>query len=185
MRRGFLAGLVLLGTLAGCDEGDLPAVACAATAGPSSPEDTLFVRPLLGATLPGDGADVLVRVDSLHVLGAVSFSSPPPPSAAAVSLALTTDATFQGCLSPSPGGFRLHAAEAPRGRLWIRVSSNRPVVVHAPRLVTPAATGDGSGSTGGPAGPGAASGDLGFLTVLPGTSARARWDFTRGQAEPR
>ncbi len=182
MRPAVLAGVLWLGILAGCDPVGPPAVSCASTAGPSTPDDTLFIQPLLGAPPRRGRTDVLVRVDSLHVRGAVSFSAPPPPTAAAVSIALTTDATFQGCLNPAPGGFRLLAAEAPRGKLWIRVSSNRPVVVHAPSLATPPGTVPERSDA---ALPGPPSRPDRFLTIAPGSSARRRWDVGSAPGEPR
>lgn len=162
MRRAVLLGLV--GLLGACRDSGPPTVVCASTPGASGPGDTLAVSLTLGAAPPDGEADVLVRVDPLSTRGALSFSAPPPPTAGAVSLALTADATFQGCANASPGGFRLHADEAPVGRLWIRVSSDRPVVVQAPRLAPPGAV------AGGPALDGPAS-----LTILPGSSGRARW----------
>lgn len=183
MRPAAVVGLLWLGALAGCDQVEPPVVACASTAGPSAPDDALVVQPLLGEAPRGGETDVLVRVDSLHLRGAVSFSTPPPTNAAAVSLALTTDATFQGCLNPAPGGFRLHAAEAPRGRLWIRISSNRPVVVHAPRVA--ASTARAPDGDDGPPGARAQPDAESTLTVLPGTSGRARWEVTPDRDEPR
>jgi hypothetical protein len=184
LRRTFLTGLVWLSTLAGCNEIGLPSVACVSTPGPAGLEDTLYVRLLLGVAPPEDQADVLVRVDPLNARGAVSFSAPPPPNAGAVSLAVTSDATFQGCLNPSPGGFRIHAREAPLGKLWIRVSSNRPVVIHPPRLAAhgPAPTRDIRRG----AGAGAQSSEPPEgLTVLPRASARARWNVATGLMGPR
>ncbi len=159
-------------------------MACVSTTGPAGLKDTLHVRLLLGVAPPEDQADVLVRVDPLNVRGAVSFSTTPPPNAGAVSLAVTSDATFQGCLNPSPGGFQLHAAAAPLGKLWIRVSSNRPVVVHPPRLAAHDADPTGDTSRDGTARAPSSDPREG-LAVLPGASARARWNLATEVVAPR
>ena len=70
---------------------------------------------------------LLLRVDPLSERGAVMFEEGTPGTAAAAAIALTTSGTFEGCLSAAPQGFELRASAAPRGRVWLRVSSNVPV----------------------------------------------------------
>lgn len=91
--------------------------------------DTLDVR--LHVTEPprSNAVRLMVRVDPLSEPGAVAFGEGAPGTAAAVALALTEAAVFQGCLGRAPSGFRLLASAAPRARAWLRVSADRPVTV--------------------------------------------------------
>lgn len=82
----------------------------------------------------GDGAlrdrgRLIVRVDPLDEPGAVHFDPGVPRTAGAASLGVEPGGQFQGCIGMEPAGFRLHASDAPRGRLWVRVSADRPVEV--------------------------------------------------------
>ncbi len=166
--------LVLLLGLTACGGGDGPIPVACGSVPPTDPDvlaDTLELTVVL-AERPTRSTEVLVRVDPLTERGAVLFSGTPPESAAAVSAALTTDAVFQGCINERADGFRLRAEEAPIGRVWVRVSSNRPVSV---RLVTEAPGAEPR------AGPPAASGPPGgpevtaTLVVPPGSSGRRAW----------
>lgn len=166
-----LALLLGVGACVG-GEGPVP-VACSSLspAGPDGFADTLEVTIVL-AERPTRPTDVLVRVDPLSERGAVLFADTPPESAAAVSASLTTDAVFQGCINERADGFRLRAEEAPIGRVWVRVSSNRPVAV---RLETEA-----SGTEFGSRLPDRADGALDTertpaLVVAPGASGRREW----------
>lgn len=100
---------------------------------------------------------LLVRVDPLSERGAVLFAEGTPPTAGAVSVALTTSAVFQGCVADAPSGFELRAPEAPRGRIWLRVSSNLPVVARLDIGSTPAGSGESDAR----------------VVVAPGTSGQA------------
>jgi hypothetical protein len=105
--------------------------------------DTLTVIMRIDRHSPNRPPRLLVRVDPLSEPGAVVFEEGTPATAAAASAALTTSATFQGCIASAPSSFELRALEAPLGRVWLRVSSNVPV---AARLVVGATQGAPSGS---------------------------------------
>lgn len=156
-----LRSLVAATLLAACTSvPDLVPVTCAATTLPAdgppvAPADTLDLVIHLDRSPKGA---VLVRVDPLDEDGVVTFQGTPPPTAAAVAMALTLSGTFQGCVAPAAPGFVLRAPEAPREKAWVRVSSDRPVRVEVRtgegREVTRVVTG---------------------LSVDPGASARADW----------
>lgn len=175
--------LALLLGVAACVGGEGPVpVACGSLspAGPEGYADTLEVTVVL-AERPTRPTDVLVRVDPLSERGAVLFSGTPPESAAAVSASLTTDAVFQGCINERADGFRLRAQKAPIGRVWVKVSSNRPVAV---RLETEApATEFGTPR------PDPADGTLDVeqtaaLIVAPGASGRRAWPLAAPSRNP-
>ncbi len=131
-KRALLAtGLVL----AACGFGDpamLP-VQCAVLPGPAEGAVPVGSGDSLGIVLHIDSisraGEVLVRVDGLSEVGALRFETRPPPTAGAVSLASTTAGVFQGCFGEAPAGFVLRTPRAPRDKVWIRVSSDRPVIV--------------------------------------------------------
>jgi len=108
---------------------------------------------------------LIVRVDPLNDPGAVHFAPEVPRTAAAAALAVTADGTFHGCLGEAPVGFRLHAGAAPRGRLWVRVSSDRAVAV---RLFLPDGVRAEAASNGG------------VVRVDPGASLSVRWGPENG-----
>jgi len=97
-------------------------------------EGVLALDVRLGHAAPRGKGRLIVRVDPLDEPGAVHFAPEVPRTAAAASLSVTADGTFHGCLGEAPAGFRLHADAAPRGRIWVRVSSDRAVAV---RLLLP------------------------------------------------
>lgn len=176
MERRALSGAafaVLLG-LGSCGGGEGPIPVACGSIPPTDPDvlaDTLELTVVL-AERPTRSTDVLVRVDPLSERGAVLFSDAAPESAAAVSASLTTDAVFQGCISERAEGFLLRAEEAPIGRVWVKVSSNRPVAVRlvneAPGAEPGAAPPAASETTGGPEG-------TATFVVEPGSSGRRAW----------
>ena len=95
------------------------------------PEDILELFVVLDSVPAGPGS-VRVRVDALGEPGLVTFFMP-PPTAAAAGMALQPPATFQGCAAVAPVGIELRAPEAPRSKVWVRVSTDRPVRVR-PRV---------------------------------------------------
>lgn len=159
----FIAFGFLLAAVACAPERELIPVTCVTTTSravesgrDSSRQDTLRVYVAL-AEVPPRRTEILVRVDPLDQRGAVMFQGIPPETAAAASLALEADAVFQGCMSTGPEAFLLRARAAPAGRLWMRISSSRPVTVNAvpsERAHDPAISGSR------------------LLTVEPGTSGR-------------
>lgn len=175
-----LALLLVVGACVG-GEGPIP-VACGSLS-PTDPDvlaDTLQVTIVL-AERPTRPTDVLVRVDPLSERGAVLFAGTPPESAAAVSASLTTDAVFQGCINERADGFRLRAEKAPIGRVWVKVSSNRPVAV---RLETEA-----SGTEFGSPRLDPADGTLDVeqtaaLIIAPGASGRRAWPLAAPPRSP-
>ncbi|MEX2465499.1 MAG: hypothetical protein WD995_01230 [Gemmatimonadota bacterium] len=126
-------------TLFGCGPNrELVPVECVVTQSDGSLDgDTLDLHVHIDAPSGQRPPRLLVRVDPLSDRGAVTFGPGTPPTAAAASMALTTSAVFQGCAGITPAGFRFRAPEAPRGRVWLRVSSDVPVAVWL-------TTGDGS-----------------------------------------
>jgi hypothetical protein len=87
--------------------------------------DTLEVVVVFDS-LPRGSGGVRVRVDSLAEGGMVSFLAPRPGSAAA-GMALATPPRYGGCAALAPHGLQLSAARAPRGKAWVRISTDRPV----------------------------------------------------------
>lgn len=170
------AAFTLLLGLAACMAGEGPVPVACGSVPPADPDllaDTLAVTLVL-AERPSRPTHVLVRVDPLSEPGAVLFSGTAPESAAAVSASLTPDAVFHGCVSERADGFRLRAEKAPIGRVWVRVSSNRPVAV---RLVTEASEAGGPGSLREGAGAADDADEGGALVVAPGASGRRAWSF--------
>jgi hypothetical protein len=108
--------------------------------------DTLEVV-IVFDSLPRASGGVRVRVDSLAEGGMVSFLAPHPGSAAA-GMALATPPRYGGCAALAPHGLQLSASHPPRGKAWVRVSTDRPVRLRvagggrtlAPVLVTPGAS---------------------------------------------
>lgn len=123
---------------------------------PVQATDTLPVEIRIDSLDTSERGHLMVRVDPLDEAGVVHFEQPPPATTAAVGMALTTAGIFEGCFHPTPGGFRLRAPEAPRSRVWVRVSTGRPVKVTLVRGEDPA--------------PVAAP-----LVVAPGTSGQIAW----------
>ena len=115
------------------------------------PEDILELVVVLDSVPAGPGS-VRVRVDGLGEPGLVTFFMP-PPTAAAAGMALQPPATFQGCAAVAPAGIELRAPEAPRSKVWVRVSSDRPVRVR-PRVPNRSAE---------------------LVVVMPGTSEVVGW----------
>ena len=161
--------LPLLAVMVACGLGDpvMMPVSCETLVSPPGEAvpadvDDLLVILLHIDSIPRSG-EVLVRVDPLDEVGAVSFVTAPPPTAGAVSLATTTSGLFQGCFSEAPAGFVLRTPVAPRDKAWLRVSSDRTVSVRV--------------ETGEP-GPAAVRASH-LLTVEPGSSGRTSWRGSR------
>jgi hypothetical protein len=91
------------------------------------PEDVLELVVVIDSVPSGPG-QVMVRIDRLDEPGVVKFFMP-PPTAAAAGMALAPPPVFQGCAAISAPGIELHAAVAPRGKAWVRASTNRAVRV--------------------------------------------------------
>lgn len=182
-RTRFGSTLAILLGVGACVGGGGPIPVACGSLSPADPDvlaDTLEVTIVL-AERPARPTDVLVRVDPLSERGAVLFSGTPPESAAAVSASLTTDAVFQGCINERADGFRLRAQKAPIGRVWVKVSSNRPVAVRlesevfgtefgAPRL--------------GPADGTLVAEQTAALIVAPGASGRRAWPLAAPPRSP-
>ena len=117
------------------------------------PEDVLELIVVIDSVPSGPG-QVMVRVDRLDEPGVVKFFMP-PPTAAAAGMTLAPPPVFQGCAAISAPGLELHSPAAPRGRAWVRASTNRAVRV---RLHI------GSRKTEEP------------LLIDPGTSGIVRWE---------
>lgn len=143
-------------TAPGADTAAAPPGAATAAATPPAaaalPGDTLELLVRLDEVPPGGGS-VRVRVDPLAEPGVVTFTDA-PPTAVAAAMALAPPPLFQGCAAAAPTGMELRAPAAPRGRAWVRISSDRPVRV---RVVAGA-------TSGGPA------------VVAPGASATVDWE---------
>lgn len=142
-----IVGALLLACGACAPAGDAVRITCAVLPAGSGAEATADGPVRLDIRL-GDGAlrdrgRLIVRVDPLDQPGAVHFDPAVPRTAGAASLGVDPGGRFHGCIGGDPAGFRLHASDAPRGRLWARVSSDRPVEVS---LTVPAgmATAEGS-----------------------------------------
>lgn len=126
-----------LGAEAGAaSPGEVPAESALAPPLAIGPDDVLELVVVLDSVPAGPGS-VRVRVDGLAEPGLVKFFMP-PPTAAAAGMALTPPATFQGCAGVAPTGLELRAPVAPRGKAWVRVSTDRPVRVR-PRILGRAA----------------------------------------------
>lgn len=130
--------------------------------GAVTPADTVYVDVELDEPLAPDATlRTMVRVEPLDEPGAVTFQGPISPSTAAVSATLIPGDAFHGCLGEAPQRFRLRAPRAPRDRVWVRVSADRPVTL---RLSEDGRAVDGTAP----------------LTVLPGASGEARWNGQAG-----
>jgi hypothetical protein len=170
------AALALLVAVSGCMGGAEPIPVGCGSVPPTDPDilaDTLAVTIVL-AQPPSRATDVLVRVDPLSERGAVLFSDTAPESAAAVSASVTTDAVFHGCVNERADGFRLQVEEAPIGRVYVRISSNRPVAV---RLAIEAADGAAPGSLPDRSEVMGGGQQAAELIVSPGASGRRAWSF--------
>lgn len=144
-----IAALVAVLTVCACGSAEEPMIPVACT------ETTPTTRPTVAATdtldlfvvldsVPSGAGSVRLRVDGLAQPGIVNFFLP-PPTAAAAGMALQPPETFAGCAATAPAGLELRAPRAPRGKAWVRVSTDRPVRVHplaagrraAPAVVSP------------------------------------------------
>jgi hypothetical protein len=87
--------------------------------------DTLELIVLLDSVPTGAGG-VRLRVDGLAEAGLVTFTAPTPASAGA-GITVVVPAAYHGCAGPAPHGLELAAPYAPRGKAWVRVSTDRTV----------------------------------------------------------
>ena len=158
-RRIAAAGL-LLAPLA-CARPELPSgpITCAAVrpSGRDAPEvradDPLEVYVVFDS-VPAEAGGVRLRVDGLGQGGIVNFGEPTPTAAG---MTLDVPARYHGCAALAPVGLELRAPFPPRGKAWVRVSTDRPVRLHL------------------------RAGERASAPVLtrPGKSALASWDLVR------
>jgi hypothetical protein len=119
-------------------------------------EDTLEVVVVLEEV--AEPPELLVRVDPVATPGIVTWPEDAPPAVGAAGATVGTAGSFTVCLSPGPAAIVFQGSDAPHGKAWARVSTDRPVKAVL-RL--------GSGPDGRTLEPG--------LVVAPGSSDRRRW----------
>lgn len=141
---------------------DHPGLGCTVLVAPAAAPDPVTASDSLDVivSLP-DGSEpveALVRVDSIAAEGIVLFPADVPPTASAVGATLTSRAIYSVCISSAPRAIVFEGDSPPHGKIWLRVSSDRPV-----RTVVRIGESDAT-----PLGP--------ALVVTPGTSGRMRWD---------
>jgi hypothetical protein len=153
-----------------------PSPAGTAPFGRAPEGDTVEIRLTLDRASSSEGGRVMVRVDPLAEPGAVAFTADVPPTSVAVSATVTTSGVFHGCLGAAPVAFDLVVPAVPKGRVWVRVSSDRPVLLKV--LPDPGPSDPPGGGTS------VESVPLAELSLAPGRSGEAVWRGAGGSAAP-
>lgn len=161
---GPVVALAVAALSGGCADSvpDPPGLGCTVLVAPPAAPDPVTASDSLDVivSLPArsEPVETLVRVDSIAAEGIVLFPADVPPTASAVGATLTTRAIYSVCISSAPRAVVFQGEPPPHGKIWVRVSSDRPV-----RTVVRVGERDAQ-----PLGP--------ALVVTPGTSGRMRWD---------
>lgn len=163
VQTGPALALALAVVLGGCEESvtDHPGLSCTVLVAPPAAPDPVTEHDSLDVivALPerSEPVEALVRVDPVAEEGVVVFPADAPPTAAAVGATLTIRAVYTVCVSSAPRAIVFRGDAPLHGKVWIRVSSDRPV-----RTVIRVGAPDAP-----PLGP--------PLVVTPGSSGRMRW----------
>lgn len=108
------------------DRTDVVMPECTSTASATGAPTATDTLEILVRVLDPTPAELLVRVDALGD-GTVTFPSDAPEGSAAAGLSLTTRGIYRVCVSADAAEVTFVADEAPFGKGWLRVTTDRPV----------------------------------------------------------